>query len=293
MRTTLGEDLGYTWSLWQSEWATDLLFRNRRDVDRVIDQCVRHAFIGGHAARLMRYFGRPLTNGGQPRRNCSDSLQTKIMELDEGIRIRHWVGSNSVKMYNEYNVLRFETTVNDPSMYRAYRRKQGADSDAPKQYLPLRKGVADTALRAKASQRTNDRFAEHIAAMHSAQPFSEVLSEVTQRIQKRGRSVRALDPTGKDLAILKAIADPRITLQGFSNKDLRHHLAHERRLDGKTDKQRSGMMTRAIRLLRDHGVIRQLPKARRYQLTPRGRQLVITLNAALAASVEELTAIAA
>ena len=259
----------------------------------MIDQCVRHAFIGGHAARLLRYFGRPLTNDGQPKRNCSDSLQTRISEFAEGVRIRHWVGSNSVKMYNEHNVLRLETTVNDPSVFRAHRRKQGADPDTPKQYLPLRKGVADTALRALASQRTNDRFAEHLATMHSSTPFSTVLANVTQRLRKRGRSVRALDPTGKDLAILKAIADPKLTLQGFANQDLRRHLAHEKRFNGKTDKQRSAMMSRAIRLLRDHGAIRRLPKARRYQLTPRGRQLVITLNAALAASVEELTAIAA
>lgn len=293
MRQTLGKDLSYTWTLWQSEWATDLLFKDRRDIDRVIDQCVRHAFIGGHPARLLSYFGRPLTNGGQPKRTCTDSLKTTIMEFDEGVRIRHWIGSNSVKMYNERNDLRIETTINDPRMFRAHRRKQGAAPDAPKEYLPLRKGVADTRLRAIASQKVNDRFAEHIATMHSSTPFSSILAEVTQRKRKRGRSVRPLEPTGKDSAILKTIADPRFTVRGFCNKDLRHGLAPDTRFFGKTDKQRSAMMTRAIRLLRDHGVIRRLPKSRRYQLTPRGRQLVTTLQAALAASIEELTAIAA
>jgi hypothetical protein len=293
MRTTLGQDLSYTWTLWQSEWATDLVFKDRRDIDRVINQCVRHAFIGGHPSRLLSYFGRPVTNGGQPKRNCTDSLQTTIKDFNEGVRIRHWIGSNSVKMYNEHNDLRIETTINNPTMFRDHRRKQGAAPDAPKQYLQLRKGVADTGLRAKASQKINDRFAEHIATMHSSTPFSSVRADVTQRKRKRGRSVRALDPTGKDSAILKTIADPRFTIRGLCNKDLRQDLAHDMGFFGKTDKQRSAMMTRAIRLLRDHGVIRRLPKSRRYQLTPRGRQLVTTLQAALAASIEELTAIAA
>ncbi len=293
MRQTLGEDLSYTWTLWQSEWATDLLFKDRRDIDRVIDQCIRHAFIGGHPARLLSYFGRPLTKDGQPRQDCSDSLRTTIKNFNEGVRIRHWDGSNSVKMYNANNVLRLETSINDPSMFRAHRRKQGAPPDAPKEYLPLRKGVADTRLRARASQRTNDRFAAHIATMHSSEPFSSVLAEVTQRMRKRGRSVRALEPTGKDFAVLKTISDPKFTVRGLCNKDLRHGLAHDRLLFGKTDKQRSATMTRTIRLLRDHGVIRRLPKSRRYQLTSRGRQLVTTTQAALAASVEELTAIAA
>jgi hypothetical protein len=61
-----------------------------------------------------------------------------ILELDEGFRIRHWLGANSTKMYNELNVLRFETTVNDPSAFRGYRRKQGAPRTAKKELLPLR-----------------------------------------------------------------------------------------------------------------------------------------------------------
>ena len=100
-------------------------------------------------------------------------------------------------------------------------------------------------------------------------------------------------PTGKDLALLSAIADPRLTVGGFRNKDLRVLLADNERYVGKTEKQRSGLTTRSIRLLRDHGVIRRLPKVRRYQLTSHGRQLVTTLQAALAASTEQLMAIAA
>jgi hypothetical protein len=53
------------------------------------------------------------------------------------------------------------------------------------------------------------------------------------------------------------------------------------------------MTTRSFRLLRDHGVIRRLPKARRYHLTSSGRALVTAVLAALAASTEELAKIAA
>jgi len=291
--STLGTDLSYTWTLWQSEWASDLMFKDRRDLDDIMCAVVRHAFIGGYPERLLRYFGHPVKKNGQPRSDFSGSLKTTILELDEGYRIRHWLGSNSVKMYNEHNILRIESTVNDPSAFRAHRRKQGAGRHAKKQLLPLRKGVADTTLRVIASQGINDRFADHIATTKSSQPFQAVLGTVTTRKRKRGRSIRALEPTGKDIALLKAIADPSFTVAGFCNKDLRQTLADDPRYLGKTDKQRSGMTTRSLRLLRDHGVIRRLPKSRRYQLTSQGRQLVTTLQAALAASVEELTAIAA
>lgn len=291
--STLGADLSYTWNLWQSEWASDFLFNDRRALERAMNAMVRHAFIGGHPDRLLGYFGHPVKSNGQPRSDFGSSLKTNIIGLDEGYRIRHWLGSNSVKMYNQCNVLRIESTVNQPSAFRDYRRKQGANKDAPKELLKLRKGVADTTLRARACQGINNRFADHVATTRSAQPFHSVLSTVTTRKRRRGRSVRALEPTGKDLALLKAIADPRFTIAGFCNKDLRRLLADDDRYIGKTQKQRSGMTTRSLRLLRDHGVIRRLPRSRRYQLTSAGRQLVTALQAALAASTEQLTAIAA
>ncbi len=291
--STLGPDLSYTWSLWQSEWASDIMFKKRSNLDDVMNAIVRHAFIGGYPGRLLRYFGQPVKKNDQPRSNFGGSLKTTILELDEGFRIRHWLDSNSVKAYNAYNILRFESTINNPGAFRAHRRKQGAGKDAAKHLLPLRKGVADLALRAQASQGINDRFADHVATTRSSQPLQSVLDTVTKRKRKRGRSVRALDPTGKDLALLRAIADPRFTVGGLCNKDIREILADNERYLGKTDKQRSGMTTRAIRLLRDHGLLRRLPKRHRYQLTPRGRQLVTALQAALAASTEELTAIAA
>ncbi len=286
-------DLKYTWTLWQSEWATDFLFRDRQALADAMSTMVRHAFIGGHPDRLLHYFGHPVKKNGQPRCDFGGSLKSNIIELDNGYRVRHWLNRNSVKMYNEANVLRIESTINDPSDFRAHRRKEGAGTEAPTQLLPLRKGVADTFLRATLSQRINDRFADYVATTRSSTPLRSVFDLVTIRKRKRRRSVRALEPTGKDLDLLTAIADPRFTVGGFCNKQLRQLLEHTVRYVGKTDKQRSGITTRSIRLLRDHGVIRRLPKARRYQLTARGRQLVTALLAALAASTEQLASMAA
>lgn len=294
IRSALDNDLlHYSWNVWQSEWASDFLFKSRTDLDQIIDAVVRHAFIGGHPERLLRYFDRPTRNDGQVRSNSRRPLKTTVTDFDEGYRVRHWLESNSVKLYNEGNILRLETTINDPNAFRVYRRKQGAPKDADKELRPLRKGVADNTLRARVSQDVNNRFADHLATMRSGTPLRLILAHVTTQKRKRGRSVRALDPTGKDAALLTAIADPRFSVNGFRNKHLRLELADDPAFVDKTDKQRSAKVTRLLRLLRDHGVIRRLPKSRRYQLTANGRHLVIALQAALAASTEELTKIAA
>ena len=115
------------------------------------------------------------------------------------------------------NVLRIESTINDPGAFRAHRRKQGASKDTPLLLLPIRKGIADTTLRARVSQDINNRFADHVATTRSSQTSRSVLDGVTKRKRRRRRSVRALEPTGKDLELLSAIADPCFTVGGLCN----------------------------------------------------------------------------
>src|SRR6185436_7697672 len=60
----------------------------------------------------------------------------------EGMRVKHRVGANSVKLYNKQaSVLRTETTIHDPQGLKAYR---GTEADPEnKRWRPCRKGVAD------------------------------------------------------------------------------------------------------------------------------------------------------
>ena len=102
----------------------------------------------------------PLTKTNKPYANLKDDVITRVNEYNDGMRIKHWAGTNSVKVYNEQNVLRVETTVNDPSKFKVFRNKQGQSSDEAKLFLPLRKGVMDIPMRAKISQHVNNRFSD-------------------------------------------------------------------------------------------------------------------------------------
>ena len=61
----------------------------------------------------------------------------------------------------------------------------------------------------------------------------------------------------------------------------------------RTEKQLSGKISRHLRLLRVHGLIRKIPKQNRYQLTLKGVRLTNIVNAFWAASTEDLMKIAA
>ena len=116
-------------------------------------------------------------------------------------------GRNSVKIYNEQNVVRMETTINKPNVFKVNRKKQGAQESAPKERLPMRKGIADVKVRAKVSQEVNDRFSEHLDATHDTIPMIKTLSPIFNRKTIKGRKVRALDPIGKDREVFTTIAD--------------------------------------------------------------------------------------
>ena len=288
----VGPHLSYYWTLWQSEWATDFIFASPKDIAPLMDSLLRHAFMTGTSARVLRYMDRPLKKDGTPRADNPDEVMSKLLEFGDGARVRHWVNANSAKGYNELNNFRAEATINNPGMFRAPRHVQGQSPDEPKRVLPLRKGVADIALRAQVSQQVNDRFLDNLAAAQCETPLRELLDKVVTPFTKEGRCVRALDPSGKDRALLQALGDPEFCVSGVCNKALREKLRGKPGYE-MTDKQMSAKLSRQLRLLRDHGLIRKLGRQKKYSLTRKGRELTTSLNALLAASIKQLMEMAA
>ena len=288
MEDILGPYLSYYWTVWQSEWASDLIFDSPQSLNPIMDSLIRHAHITGTSTRVLRYMDRPLRLNGKPYRNSRDDIYTRLMDFNDGIRLKHWANSNSVKVYNEQNVLRLEMTMNRPEKFKVFRHKQGQSQSEEKTRLPVRKGVADIALRAKVSQEVNERFASDLATLHEPTPIREVFGDVTCRQTRNGKRFRALDPIGKDRVLLQAVCDPAFRVSAITNKELRKRLKETGWGAKRTDKQISSRVSRHFRLLRVHGIIRKLPNQHKYQMTLKGIKLCNALNAILAASTENL-----
>lgn len=292
-RDVLGPHLSYYWTMWQSEWASDLIFTSPAALAPTMQSLLRHAHMTGTSTRVLRYLDRPLTKAGKPHARCKEDVVTRVTGFNDGIRLRHWVDHNSVKLYNEQNVLRIETTINNPGKFRVFRHKQGQSSEQPKSRLPLRKGVMDIPLRAKVSQEVNNRLINDLSLLRDQSPVHEVIDAITGCRIKNGRRFRALDPTGKDRNLLQSICAPEFRISGITNKALRQKLSDTGFGSKRTDKQLSAKISRHLSLLRAHGIIRKLPNQNRYQLTVKGIKLTNILNAFLAASTESLVKMAA
>lgn len=282
----------YYWTMWQSEWASDLIFSSSKDLGNIMGSLLRHAHINGTSTRVLRYMDRPLTIAGHPYASSRDSVSTRVKQFNDGLRIRHWADRNSVKIYNEQNVLRVETTINDPKKFKVFRHKTGQSPEEPKTRLPIRKGVADTPLRAKVSQEVNNRIMEDISLVQNQSPAHEVVLPFVRPMVKNSRRFRPVDIMGKDRVLLQLISDPAFKISGLTNKVLQKQIRETSYALKKNAKQLSAKISRHLKLLRVHGIIKKVARQNRYLLTEKGTLLVNILNGFMTASTENILKLA-
>ena len=283
----------YYWSVYQSEWASDVVLRTRTDVEKLFPAWVRHAITTYQSTDVMRFLGRAVPLSGQVRQGFEGEISSKVCRREEGIRIKHWVNGNSIKMYDCDRVVRIETTVNNASEFKAFRASE-ADPQGEKQWRVMRRGVADLHRRAEVSQAANERYATAAAAMQETTPLKDVAQPLCRRVpppgKTRARKVRALNPlSAEDAALLEAVNDPKHTVSGLRNRDLVALLYGQQARTKQEQRQRSARVTRLIRLLRAHGILQKVPKTHRYQMSAEARKTVTALLAARNASTRFLT----
>jgi hypothetical protein len=285
--------MDYYWSGYQTEWATDVMFKDPQSLAAVYPSLVRHAMLHFKSPDVMRFLGRKVHG------NFAGEVTTSFKNRAEGIRVKHWVNGNSIKMYDKGQVrgrtinLRIETTIALTRDFKVFRPLTNKP-DGKLAWLPLRKGVADLHRRAQVSQQFNERYLEALAAVEDTTPCSKLFDAVSRPVIDAGRRFRALRLGDADeLALLQTISRGEFATAGFRNRDLRR-LLHPKASDSSDEVRRlSARMSRRLRLLRAHGVIRKVPKSHRYRLTKRGQLLSAALFAARNANIHELIAKAA
>lgn len=279
--------LDYYWSADETEWATDVLFHTPAALGRLYPRLVRHALTNFGCDDVLRFLGKRPRVQNFPAAEVLSHLGRRV----EGVRVKHALDRNSVKMYDKQgSVLRVETTINNTRQMKVYRASED-DPSGPKSYQKLRKGVADLHRRTEISQKCNERYLEALTAVDAEPTLSETASPVCRRTTWHHRPVRALNPLGDDARLLEAVSRGEFALQGFRNRDLCGLLfADEPAL---TDRQKMAKTTRLIRLLRAHGLVHKVPRTHRYMVTPAGHQTITALLAARQANAQRLTELAA
>jgi hypothetical protein len=279
----------YYWSVEESEWATDVMFRSPQALSQRYPALIRHGMAHLQSRDVMRFLGRKLPPEGRLPAAFSGEVVSDLRERPEGMRIKHRLNRNAIKMYDKQgSVLRVETTINDPYDMKVFRAKEG-DEGGKKDWRPLRKGMADLHRRAEVSQHANQRYLDSMATVADSAPLGPLAEAVCRRTRWKGKGVRALNPLSEeDAQLLKAVHRGEFLIHGFRNRDLRAVLYPGESRDPAEARRRSAVVTRKLRLLRAHGLVHKLPHTHRYTVSPKGQTTITALLAAREADTARL-----
>lgn len=255
--------LSYHWSLDQVEFASDIVFARQCDLQALYERLTRAAIHSVKPDNIATFLGRKL-NG-----NYQDEMGNRFNTRIEGTRLKHTMGPVSIKMYDKFGlILRIETTTVNVSFFKHYREVEHSDGSRSMAWAPMKKSIYSLAALRELLRAANRRYLEFISAIEDNKAGSDKLNKMSGPVRedhRRYRGFNFFDP--QDERLLRSLARGEFTISGFQNKDLRRCLKD----------QSSGQISRTMKRLRVHGLIKKVGRTYKYYLTALGRQ-VITLG---------------
>jgi hypothetical protein len=252
--------LNYHWSLDQVEFATDVVFQRQSDLQAVYERLTRTAIHTVKPDNIATFPGRKL-NG-----NYQDEMGNRFNTRIEGTRIKHSMGPVSIKMYDKFRlILRIETTVLNVSFFKHYREAEHKDGTRSMAWAEMKKSIYSLAPLRELLPAANRRYLEFISTIEDDKAGTDKLNKISQPIQENDRSYRGFnffDPEDEDL--FEALGSGEFNISGFQNKDLRRRVGDEN----------TGQVSRLMKRLRTHGLIKKIGRTYKYYLTGLGKQVI-------------------
>ena len=250
---------GVHWSIMQIEYATDLVFRSREALAGLYEPMVRTAVHAAKAENVATFLGRKLH--GNFKGELGNDFNTRI----QGTRIKHHMGPASVKMYDKHGlVLRIETTANDVSFFKHHRTVEHRDGTSSKMIAPVRKTIYSLGVMRELLGAANRRYLAFLSQLDKPDTGLRQLEKISRPVRRDKRSHRGFNLFhGNDLDLFVAIARGEHRISGFRNRDLQSPLARN-----------GGQVSRLLKRLRVHGLIKKIGRTYKYYLTRLGRSVV-------------------
>jgi hypothetical protein len=265
--------LAYYWSVMQSEYATDLVFKSRETLQAFYPHLLETLTHAVKPADIATFLGRKL-NG-----NYQGEMGNRFNRRWIGTRIKHQMGPVSIKMYDKFNqILRIETTVNNVAFFKQYRQVQHRDGSTTMAWAPMKKTVHSLPALREVLSAANQRYLKFISSIATPQVGVQQLhrlAETKTEDQHRHKGFNLFSE--EDTCLFRILLQGEFFISGFTNKQLRTQY-----LSNKSASQ----VTRLLKRLRVHGVIKKIGKRYKYYLTDFGRQ-----TAAMALKLREMVVI--
>lgn len=252
----------YHWSVMQVEYATDIVFHRQSELCPLYDTLVRTAIHAVKADNVATFLGRKLT--GNYRDEMGNDFHTRI----EGTRLKHHMGPVSIKLYDKQGlVLRIETTVNDVSFFRHHRTVEHRDGTTEMKLAPMQKTIYSLAPLRDLLLAANRRYLAFLSELTDPSAGVREVERLAEPVRQEERSYRGFNLFSlQDLTLFFALARGEWQISGFRNASLRRLLTN-----------RSGpQVSRLLKRLHLHGLIRKIGHSYKYYLTESGRRVILS-----------------
>jgi len=254
-------EVQYHWSIMQAEYATDIVFKAQPALQAIYPHLLETLIQAVKPADIATFLGRKLHG------NYQDQMGNRFNKRWLGTRLKHQMGPVTIKLYDKFNiVLRIETTVNEVTFFQQYRQVQHRDGTSTTKYAPLKKTIYSLPPLAEILQAVNHRYLKFISDIDTPENGVKKLQGLTETCHDNDRRYKGFNLLSEeDASLFRLLLHGEFVIQGFSNKALRQHLS---------DKN-AGQITRLLKRLRVHGIIKRVGKRYRYYLTDLGRQAAV------------------
>src|SRR5487761_629360 len=252
--------VAYHWSVNQCEYATDIVFRRQADLAAIYENLTRTAIHSVKPDNIATFLGKKL-NG-----NYQDEMGNRFNVRIEGTRIKHTMGPCSLKLYDKFGLLlRIETTVNDLTFFKHYREVEHRDGNRETKWAAMQKTIYSLPALRELLAAANRRYLEFLSALEDPRNGRDKLDKLSQPVRHQDRSYPGFNFFDEqDDNLFRAIARGEFNVSGMQNKTLRRYLS------AKT----SAQVSRLLKRLRLHGLIRKAGRTYKYYLTQFGKQVI-------------------
>ena len=252
--------VAYHWSLNQCEYATDIVFRRQADLQAIYGNLTRTAIHAVKPDNVATFLGKKLTGHYQ------DEMGNRFNIRIEGTRVKHTMGPVSIKMYDKFGlILRIETTVRDVSFFRHYRQVEHRNGTTEMKNADMQKTIYSLPALRELLSAANRRYLEFISVIEDDTAGIDKLTRLSQSVEQSGRKYRGFNFfDDEDQELFETLLRGEFNITGLQAKNLRA------RLTGKTSNQISRLMKR----LRTHGLIKKVGRTYKYYLTAFGKETI-------------------
>ena len=260
---------GYFWCVDQCEYATDIMFKSREDLEDIYPSLVEHAFFGFKCEDVFSFLGRKLDPKFQ------GELVSDYRKRPQGYRIKHKMKSNSIKMYDKFSVLRIETTINNPREFKTRREVRHKDGTTSMRWCPMGKSISNLYRYAEVSKASNKRYINALTNIIPKGAVEKEINSLCGRIHFNGRHYTGFNVWREDtFRLFCELSNAAYLVRGFTNADIRKVFYPVESANLKTTRNK---MTRLLAKLRAHGLIKKIPRSLRYLVTDKGRRIMSAL----------------